>query len=186
MLFLGYLPLEPLTDDNPTSDGANRYGARATGAAPGSKSIRNATCRVGGIPGKSSGKTSRNSRTTVRIPFPKGMRTSFSAQAITALYLDNQPMAIITSKLPSSTGTRAVSFKMSLSSALIAIVALLIIVVIVVVGVVFIVAVVVVGVVVIVGICRSASTVPRQMANPFAIIAPRWERTFMMVITLGT
>nr|GFB08177.1 hypothetical protein [Tanacetum cinerariifolium] len=83
---------------------------------------------------------------------------------------------------------RAVSFKVSLSSALIATVALLIIVVVVVVvggvvGVVVIVAVVVVGVVVIVavvvvgvivvGICRSASTVPGQMANPFAIIAPR-------------
>nr|GFD31591.1 hypothetical protein [Tanacetum cinerariifolium] len=93
---------------------------------------------------------------------------------------------------------RAVSFKVSLSSALIATVALLIIVVVavVVVGVVVIVAVVVVGVVVIVvvvvvdvvvvGICRSASIVPGQMANPLAIIAPRWARTFMMVITLGT
>nr|GFA72333.1 hypothetical protein [Tanacetum cinerariifolium] len=59
---------------------------------------------------------------------------------------------------------RAVSFKVSLSSALIATVALLIIVV---------VAVVVVGVVVIVGIYRLASTVTGRMANPFAIIAPR-------------
>nr|GFC77215.1 hypothetical protein [Tanacetum cinerariifolium] len=66
---------------------------------------------------------------------------------------------------------RAISFKVSLSSALIATVSLLIIVVavaVVVVGVVVIVAVVVVG-----GICRSASTVPGQMANPFAIIVPR-------------
>nr|GEX54711.1 hypothetical protein [Tanacetum cinerariifolium] len=80
-------------------------------------------------------------------------------------------------------------FKVSLSSALISTVALLIIVVVVavvVVGVVVIVAVVVVGVVVIVGIFRSASIVPGQMANPFAILAPRWARTFMMVITLGT
>nr|GEY46060.1 hypothetical protein [Tanacetum cinerariifolium] len=88
---------------------------------------------------------------------------------------------------------RAVSFKVSLSSALIATVALLIIVVVVavvvgvfvivavvVVGVVVIFTVVVAGVVVIVGICRSASTVPGQMANPFAIITPRWARTFMM------
>nr|GEV39903.1 hypothetical protein [Tanacetum cinerariifolium] len=45
-------------------DGANRYGACATGVAPGTKSIQNSTCRVGGIPGKSSGKTSGNSRTT--------------------------------------------------------------------------------------------------------------------------
>nr|GEW74146.1 hypothetical protein [Tanacetum cinerariifolium] len=58
-------------------------------------------------------------------------------------------------------------------------VALLIVVVVVV-------AVVVVVGVVAVGICRSTSTVPGQMANPFAIIAPRWARTFMMVITLGT
>ncbi|GJY32144.1 hypothetical protein Tco_0415639, partial [Tanacetum coccineum] len=33
-------------------DGANLYGARATGVAPGTKSILNSTCRVGGIPGK--------------------------------------------------------------------------------------------------------------------------------------
>nr|GFB37785.1 hypothetical protein [Tanacetum cinerariifolium] len=55
------------------SDGANRYGARATGAAPGTKSIRNSTCRVGGIPSMSSGKTLRNSQTTgtssSRFPF---------------------------------------------------------------------------------------------------------------------
>nr|GEY12109.1 hypothetical protein [Tanacetum cinerariifolium] len=95
-------------------DGANRYGACAIGAKPGTKSIRNSTCRVGGIP---------------------------------------------------------VSFKVSLSSALIATVSLLIIVI------VF--AVVVVGVIG-VGICRSASIVPGQMANPFAIVAPRWARTFMM------
>nr|GEZ91573.1 hypothetical protein [Tanacetum cinerariifolium] len=77
---------------------------------------------------------------------------------------------------------RVVSLKVSLSSALIATVALLIIIVVVAV-VVVIVVVVVVGVV---GICRSASTVPGQMANPFAIIAPRRARTFMMVITLET
>nr|GEZ81463.1 hypothetical protein [Tanacetum cinerariifolium] len=47
-----------------TADGANRYGGRATGAAPGNKSIRNSTFQVGGIPGKSLGKTSGNSRTT--------------------------------------------------------------------------------------------------------------------------
>ncbi|GKF27416.1 hypothetical protein Tco_0083310, partial [Tanacetum coccineum] len=43
------------------SYGANLYGARATSVAPGTKSIRNFTCRVDGIPGKSSGKTSGNS-----------------------------------------------------------------------------------------------------------------------------
>ncbi|GJW02124.1 hypothetical protein Tco_1560980, partial [Tanacetum coccineum] len=58
----------------------------------------------------------------------------------------------------------AVSSKMTLSSALIATVALLIIV--------FVVAVVVVVVVVVV-ICRPASTVSSQMANPLAVIAPR-------------
>ncbi|GJZ17282.1 hypothetical protein Tco_0553405, partial [Tanacetum coccineum] len=39
-------------------DGANLYGARATGVAPGTKSIRNSTYRVGGIPASPSGKTS--------------------------------------------------------------------------------------------------------------------------------
>ncbi|GKF94029.1 hypothetical protein Tco_0283729, partial [Tanacetum coccineum] len=44
------------------SDGSNRYGARATGAAPGIKSIWNSTGRAEGRPGKSSGKTSGKSR----------------------------------------------------------------------------------------------------------------------------
>ncbi|GJU95817.1 hypothetical protein Tco_1320573 [Tanacetum coccineum] len=59
----------------------------------------------------------------------------------------------------------AVSFKVALSSALKATIALLIIVVVV--------AVVVVVVIVVVGICRPASTVSGQMANPLAVIAPR-------------
>ncbi|GJU06519.1 hypothetical protein Tco_1122949 [Tanacetum coccineum] len=42
-------------------DGANRYGARATGAAPGIKSIRNSTGRAGGRPDKSSRNTSGKS-----------------------------------------------------------------------------------------------------------------------------
>ncbi|GJU08219.1 hypothetical protein Tco_1124649 [Tanacetum coccineum] len=57
---------------------------------------------------------------------------------------------------------------MSLSSALIATIALLIIVI-----VVAVVVVVVVVVIVVVGICRPASTVSGQMANPLAVIAPR-------------
>ncbi|GKG04538.1 hypothetical protein Tco_0314925 [Tanacetum coccineum] len=61
---------------------------------------------------------------------------------------------------------------MSLSSALIATVALLIIVVVVAVVVVVVVIVIVV-VIVVVGICRPASTVSGQMANPLAVIAPR-------------
>ncbi|GKC25221.1 hypothetical protein Tco_1027371, partial [Tanacetum coccineum] len=40
-------------------------GARATGAAPGIKSIWNSTWRTGGRPGRSSGKTSENPLTTV-------------------------------------------------------------------------------------------------------------------------
>ena len=52
------------SDNSFISEGANRYGAFATGAAPGTKSMRNSTCRVGGIPGKSSGNTSENSFTT--------------------------------------------------------------------------------------------------------------------------
>ncbi|GKF37552.1 hypothetical protein Tco_0114310 [Tanacetum coccineum] len=34
-----------------SSDGANRYGARATGAVPSISSILNSTCRGGGSPG---------------------------------------------------------------------------------------------------------------------------------------
>nr|GEY06410.1 putative ribonuclease H-like domain-containing protein [Tanacetum cinerariifolium] len=40
-------------------------GTRATGAAPGARSIRNSTCRGGGNPGKSSGNTSGKSQITV-------------------------------------------------------------------------------------------------------------------------
>ncbi|GKF69114.1 hypothetical protein Tco_0202171 [Tanacetum coccineum] len=47
--------------DSSHSDGVNLYGARATGAAPETKSIWNSTCRVGGNPEKSSGKTSEKS-----------------------------------------------------------------------------------------------------------------------------
>ena len=46
------------------SGGANRYGALATGAAPGTRSILNSICFSGGIPGSSSGNTSANSLTT--------------------------------------------------------------------------------------------------------------------------
>ncbi|GKG65545.1 hypothetical protein Tco_0677247, partial [Tanacetum coccineum] len=46
--------------------------------------------------------------------------------------------------------------------------------------------VVVVVTVVVVVVSRSYPTVPGQMANPLEIIAPRWARTFMIVITLGT
>nr|GFC35090.1 hypothetical protein [Tanacetum cinerariifolium] len=44
-------------------DGANRYEARATGAAPGIRSIWNSTGQAGRRPGKSSGNISRKSRT---------------------------------------------------------------------------------------------------------------------------
>ncbi|GJS01592.1 hypothetical protein Tco_0318100 [Tanacetum coccineum] len=49
------------SDNSFISEGANRLGARATGAAPGIKSICNSTCRVGGRPGKSLGNTSGKS-----------------------------------------------------------------------------------------------------------------------------
>ncbi|GKD59299.1 hypothetical protein Tco_1296808 [Tanacetum coccineum] len=51
-------------DSSCISEGANLQGARATGAAPGIKSIRNSTWRIGGRPGRSSGKTYGNSLTT--------------------------------------------------------------------------------------------------------------------------
>ncbi|GJV24253.1 hypothetical protein Tco_1376948 [Tanacetum coccineum] len=61
------------------SDGANRYGARATGAALGIQSIWNSTGRAGGRPGKSSGNTSGKSQTigTSFICFPSDLSSSF-------------------------------------------------------------------------------------------------------------
>ncbi|MFS7950947.1 hypothetical protein Hanom_Chr07g00589241 [Helianthus anomalus] len=51
-----------------------KLGALATGAAPGTKSIRNSTYRCGGSPGRSSGKTSGNSFTT-------GISSSFGSSS---------------------------------------------------------------------------------------------------------
>ncbi|GKF96266.1 hypothetical protein Tco_0289001, partial [Tanacetum coccineum] len=51
------------SDNSFISDGTNRYDARATGAAPGIKSIWNSTGRAGGRLGKSSGNISGKSRT---------------------------------------------------------------------------------------------------------------------------
>ncbi|GJY23323.1 hypothetical protein Tco_0396981 [Tanacetum coccineum] len=51
------------SDNSFISDRANRYVGRATGAAPGIKSIWNSTSQAGGRPGKSSGNTSGKSRT---------------------------------------------------------------------------------------------------------------------------
>nr|GFC32717.1 hypothetical protein [Tanacetum cinerariifolium] len=45
-------------DNSFISDEANRYGAQATGVAPGIKSIWYSTGRAGGRPGKSLGKNS--------------------------------------------------------------------------------------------------------------------------------
>nr|GFD06018.1 hypothetical protein [Tanacetum cinerariifolium] len=51
------------SDNSFISYGAKRYDARATGAAPGIRSIWNSTGRAGGRPGKSSGNTSGKSWT---------------------------------------------------------------------------------------------------------------------------
>ncbi|GKF77155.1 hypothetical protein Tco_0229625, partial [Tanacetum coccineum] len=79
---------------------------------------------------------------------------------------------------------------MALSSTLKATIALLIIVVVVtvvvVVVVVAVVVVVVTVVVVVVVVSRADSTVLGRMANPLAVTALGWTRTFMIVITLGT
>ncbi|GKF74146.1 hypothetical protein Tco_0220478, partial [Tanacetum coccineum] len=45
------------SDNSFILDGASRYGAQATGAAPGIKSIWNSTGRARGRPAKSSGNT---------------------------------------------------------------------------------------------------------------------------------
>ncbi|MFS7976240.1 hypothetical protein Hanom_Chr10g00890141 [Helianthus anomalus] len=44
-------------DSSRISDGASRYGALATGLAPGMRSIRKSISRLGGNPGRSSGNT---------------------------------------------------------------------------------------------------------------------------------
>nr|GFC79752.1 hypothetical protein [Tanacetum cinerariifolium] len=49
------------SDNSFISDGAKRYGARATGLAPGIRLIWNSTGRAGGRPGKSLGNTSGKS-----------------------------------------------------------------------------------------------------------------------------
>ncbi|GKF61603.1 hypothetical protein Tco_0181657 [Tanacetum coccineum] len=69
------------SDNSFISDGANRYGARATGAAPGIKSIWNSTGRAGGRPGKSLGHTSGKSQTIGMsfICFPSDLSSSFLA-----------------------------------------------------------------------------------------------------------
>nr|GFB44641.1 hypothetical protein [Tanacetum cinerariifolium] len=51
------------SDNSFISDGAKRYGARATGATPGIRSIGNSIGRDGGRPGKFSGNTSGKSWT---------------------------------------------------------------------------------------------------------------------------
>nr|GFC60912.1 hypothetical protein [Tanacetum cinerariifolium] len=63
------------------SDGAKRYGARATGAAPGIRSIWNSTGRAGGRPAKSSRNTSGKSWTidTSLTYFPSGLSSSLVA-----------------------------------------------------------------------------------------------------------
>nr|GEZ35461.1 hypothetical protein [Tanacetum cinerariifolium] len=69
------------SDNSFISDGANRYGARATGTAPGIKSIWNFTGRARGRPGKSSGNTSEKSQMigTSLSCFPFEFSSSFLA-----------------------------------------------------------------------------------------------------------
>nr|GFC67146.1 hypothetical protein [Tanacetum cinerariifolium] len=66
------------SDNSFISDGANRYGARATGAALGVRSIWNSTGRAGGRLGKSSRNTSEKSRTigTSLSYFPSDLSSS--------------------------------------------------------------------------------------------------------------
>ncbi|GJV79693.1 hypothetical protein Tco_1515563 [Tanacetum coccineum] len=68
-------------DNSFISDGSNRYGARATGEAPGINSIWNSTGRTGGRPGKSSGNTLGKSQTigTSLSFFPSDLSSSFLA-----------------------------------------------------------------------------------------------------------
>ncbi|GJR93789.1 hypothetical protein Tco_0265963 [Tanacetum coccineum] len=63
-------------------DGANRYGARATGAAPGIKLICNSTGRAEGRPGKSSGNTLGKSRTIGKVPYLVALVALLGARVI--------------------------------------------------------------------------------------------------------
>ncbi|GJW74994.1 hypothetical protein Tco_0134364 [Tanacetum coccineum] len=69
------------SDNSFISDEASRYGARATGAAPGIKSIWNSTGRGGGRPGKSQVTTSGEAQTigTSLVAFPSDLSSSFLA-----------------------------------------------------------------------------------------------------------
>nr|GFC28566.1 hypothetical protein [Tanacetum cinerariifolium] len=68
-------------DNSFISDGAKRYGARATGADPRIRSIWNSTGQAGGRPGKSSGNTSGKSWTigTSLTCFPSDLSFSLVA-----------------------------------------------------------------------------------------------------------
>nr|GFA23259.1 hypothetical protein [Tanacetum cinerariifolium] len=67
--------------------GANRYGARATGAAPGTKSIQNSTCRVGGIPAISEPGLHSVYKTTIDTTGHRGSWLSRSSNSRTLLNL---------------------------------------------------------------------------------------------------
>ncbi|GKE64781.1 hypothetical protein Tco_1518942 [Tanacetum coccineum] len=68
------------SDNSFILDGANRYGARATGVAPGIKSIWNSIGRAGGRPSKSSGKTLGKSQMIKSLScFPSDLSSSFLA-----------------------------------------------------------------------------------------------------------
>ncbi|GKF20960.1 hypothetical protein Tco_0069598, partial [Tanacetum coccineum] len=99
------------SDNSFILDGANRYGARATGAALGIKSIWNSTGRVGGRPGKSSGNTSGKSRTigTPLSYFPSDLSSSFLAD----IFAGKVPYLVALVALLS---TRAMVVKMALGA----------------------------------------------------------------------
>ncbi|GKE59967.1 hypothetical protein Tco_1510334 [Tanacetum coccineum] len=87
-------------DHSCISEGASRYGDFATGVTPGTRSMRNSTCRYGGNPDKSSGNTSSNSCTTdISLNFGSSSFALFNALVIPTT---RSPCTLRI--LPSSTG----------------------------------------------------------------------------------
>nr|GEW84040.1 hypothetical protein [Tanacetum cinerariifolium] len=70
------------SDNSFISDGANRYGARAMGAAHRFKSIWNSTGQAGGRPDKSSGNTSGKSQTIGKVSYLVALVVFLSTRAI--------------------------------------------------------------------------------------------------------
>jgi hypothetical protein len=80
------------------------YGRLEIGAAPGKRSMTNSTSLSGGIPGNSSGKTSRKSLTTRMLSltnFPSTKNVASPVVVVTAISTSNlTPLGLVSSTVP--------------------------------------------------------------------------------------